>query len=109
MQFEWKITGLVKKTAGALPGTVIEALWCVVGTDENGKVGFFRGGGDLSPPDPSNFTDFDSLTEQQVLGWVKSSIKYPMSHIEQQIRLDIERSQTKQVFGADLPWATITE
>lgn len=108
MKFEWKIAKLLKKTTGDIPGLVVEVQWHVIGTDENGKSGWFAGAFTTGAPDKNNFTKFEDLTKDQVLGWVREYIDnheiYRMAHIEEQIRLQIKSQDVELVSKDDLPW-----
>ena len=109
MKFEWHVARLLKNTAGDFPGTITEVQWHVIGTDENGKSDWFAGAFTTGDPDPTNFIKFEDISKDQVLKWVKNYVEtnenFNMTHIEEQIRLKIQRQDIEQVTGDDLPWA----
>lgn len=112
--YEWKLTGIVKSTPSTLPVSdiVVAVRWVVTGTDEDGNSAVFNGSTpfELSTVDPDNFTPYNELTEEQVLGWVENYVKVVnpyWDHVQQQIDKKIEESkQTIQDVAADdLPWS----
>lgn len=68
MEITWSIDNLDRQTAD---GLVITAHWRVSAVDGEhsagayGSVGFHRG---------DDFTPFEELTQEQVIGWVKSQL-----------------------------------
>ena len=67
---EWNIAQLERHLSD---GAVYIAHWTVNLQDQSesasayGSVGF-------SDPDPTNFTPYDQLTKEQVIGWVKDAL-----------------------------------
>ncbi len=67
---EWNIAQLERHLSD---GAVYTAHWTVNLQDQSesasayGSVGF-------SDPDPTNFTPYDQLTKEQVIGWVKDAL-----------------------------------
>ena len=63
----WNITGMTNTD-----GVVKTVTWELVGTDsESGKIAKLGDTVNLNPADPESFTEFESLTQDQVIGWVK--------------------------------------
>lgn len=114
LTIEWKLTGLVKSTDPShnLSNVIIGTRWTLTGTDGDGSVGTFIGATpfDLSTVDPNNFTPYESLTETQVLEWVKTTVERDGSyvrHISERITEQIEKSKrvVVEVNDSDFPWA----
>jgi hypothetical protein len=116
LAYTWKLTGLVKSNPPSLnvSNVIIGTRWEVVGTDTDGNEGKFSGATpfNLSTVDPNNFTPYDQLTEEQVLGWIKSVVSGSAStnywaHISEKIEEQIDKNsnQISEVSGGDLPWA----
>lgn len=112
--YEWKLTGIVKSTPSTLPvsDVVVAVRWVVTGTDEDGNSAVFNGSTpfELSTVDPDNFTPYNELTEEQVLGWVENYVKVVnpyWDHVQQQIDKKIEESKQsiQDVSADDLPWS----
>lgn len=74
--FKWELKALRKANSDTLNDIVIGTNWKVTATDEDGYEGTFDGATPFKPNDvdPENFTSYQSLTEAQVLGWVKSVV-----------------------------------
>ena len=53
---------------------IFNVHWRLTGEDENGNVGSTYGTISLDTSDLSNFTAFDSITEEQVNGWVEANM-----------------------------------
>lgn len=70
--YKWSIVSMqTLPTSGNLQNVVRDVQWKVVATKDGVKrdlSAFVR----LSPPSDNTFTDYNSLTEDQVLEWVKS-------------------------------------
>jgi hypothetical protein len=115
--YEWKIKNLKKAVnANDLSDVIIGTQWIVTGVDENGNSGSFNGATPFKPADvdPNNFTAFEDLTEEQVLGWIKSVVSGSnrttnyWDHIQGQIVKEITRNSEVhvQLLSGDLPWVT---
>jgi hypothetical protein len=115
--YEWKIKGLKKAVnANDLSDVIIGTQWQVTGISEDGHSGSFNGATPFKPAevDPTNFTAFEDLTEEQVLGWIKSVVSGSnrttnyWDHISGQIHKEATRNSQVHVElqPGDLPWAT---
>jgi hypothetical protein len=114
MIYTWKINNLKKQNDPSieLDDIIVEAFWVCTGTDEDGVQGTFYGTSSFQPDtiDPENFTAFEDLTEEQVIGWVQDKVdsdlgykSYMESHIQKQI--DAIVNPVTDVGGDQLPWA----
>jgi hypothetical protein len=113
--YEWKLTGIKKQNTDELSNVVVNTYWNLVGIDENGYSGSFTGATPLSlnAVDPNNFTDYQNLTEDQVIGWVKDIVSGSnrglnyWDHIQGQIdkQINVNKYQRVMVMEADLPWS----
>ena len=76
MEFKWSITSLHAKNDQSLGDVVVQVRWKVIGTDSNGISGYFDGATPLKVENinHSEFINFDQLTEDTVIEWVKLSI-----------------------------------
>ena len=115
--YEWKIKGLKKAVnANDLSDVIIGTQWQVTGISEDGHSGSFNGATPfkVADVDPNNFTSFENLTEEQVLGWIKSVVSGSnrttnyWDHISGQIQKEIIRNSQVHVElqPGDLPWAS---
>jgi hypothetical protein len=105
VSFSWKVNAL--NTAKSLDGksdVVIEAHYLVICGDEEesvsayGSVGFEVG---------DEFTSYDSLTESQVIGWVKDKLDVPK--IQEQLLQALELKKNPPVIQKPLPWVSVGE
>lgn len=95
MELKWKIG---RVTSDKVTGLVVEAKYIFIASEENkrslksGKVLFT---GDASS---KSFIEFEKLTEEQVLSWVKSLLGDKVSSIEKlavdELLLQIEKEKT---------------
>jgi len=55
----------------------------------------------------SNFTEYENLTEEQVISWVKDQITdHAVAQIEQDLLDDLNRKISIGPTGSGLPWAS---
>ena len=109
--YTWEITGLKKKNEGDNNDAVVQTYWTKTGTDENDNVGMFHGATPFTSVDADPFVPFASLTENTVLGWIKSVANDGGSyedHINAQIQKQIDEVVTP-VTEAAMPWAPVVE
>lgn len=110
----WSITGIKTKditstTESNLADAVVQTYWKAEYTDANGNTGSFAG---ASPLDVSDMTDEEfialgDLTEEVVIGWVKSVVEG--SHLDH-VKERIEAQLAEQVINQpEMPWAPAEE
>jgi hypothetical protein len=91
--YTWKLTSFKKVTKSGLEDVVFQTYWEKEGTDEFGNKGKFVGATpfDLNQIDPENFTPYEDLTEEIVLGWIKGVVvdSYEQ-HVNEQITKAID-------------------
>ena len=76
MNYTWELTNLKRKNTDTIQNIIVQTNWKKIGTDENGNIGSFSGATpfELSTVDPDNFVSYEDLTEEMVLGWIKSVV-----------------------------------
>ena len=77
ISFHWQIKSLkVEKSNGVQEDVVCNIDWDLLAIDEADGLLFETTGKTKLPPPPegSNFTPFESLTEEQVIGWLESQL-----------------------------------
>lgn len=114
LTYSWALKSLKKADVGDLASVIVQTHWTCTGTDEDGNEGTFHGATPFDPSlvDPANFTEFNSLTEEQVLGWIKAVVVgHYKEHVEAQITKQInEKKLSVEEVSADaLPWAAAPE
>jgi len=103
MEYTWKITGLNRsdEQINGLDDVVLEAAFSVRGVDTDGVRAEYHGAVQLAEPDANDFTAFSSLTETEVIGWVKSAVA--VANIEANIAGKVTRKRNQQALTG-LPW-----
>jgi len=92
---------LVKPTEGTLTDVVITADWRCNGSQDQYS-GTCYGSCSFAPP-TENFTPYDQLTQDQVLGWCFSN-GVDQAAIEANVSLQIENQINPPVIAPPLPW-----
>jgi hypothetical protein len=92
---------LVKPTEGSLTDVVITADWRCNGSQDNYS-GTCYGSASFAPP-TENFTPYEDLTEQQVLGWCYAN-GVDQAAIEANVSLQIADQINPPVIAPPLPW-----
>ena len=100
---------LVKPTEGSLTDVVITADWRCNGTETTGTgddaktyTGTCYGSASFAPP-TENFTPYDQLTQDQVLGWCFSN-GVDQAAIEANVSAQIADQINPPVIAPPLPW-----
>jgi hypothetical protein len=109
MTYTWKLTGLKKRDTGTLEGVVYQTYWKKTGTDENGNTGEFSGATPFNPAtvNPNDFTPYNELTEEIVLGWIQSVVVGSYEeHVNGQIAKQIydKTHPSQEVNDGGFPW-----
>jgi len=95
---------LVKPTEGSLTDVVITADWRCNGTDETYS-GTCYGSTSFSPPS-GEFTPYEDLTQEQVLGWCYAN-GVDQAAIEANVTQQIENQIDPPVVTLPLPWVPV--
>ncbi len=115
INYTWTIKSLSKTTSNDLEDVIIGTRWECTGTDDSdGVSGTFAGATpfSLNSVDPENFVEYSSLTQEQVIGWIKNTVSgstptnyWP--HISERIQKAIndKRGVIRNVDETDLPWS----
>lgn len=113
MNYTWELTGLKRKNTDTIQNIIVQTYWKKIGTDENGNVGEFSGATpfDLSTVNSNNFTSYEDLTEEMVLGWIQSVVVESYEeHVNGLIlkQIDEQISPTVEVRD-EFPWGSRVE
>ena len=103
MNFIWKIEQLfVKKTEGSFSDVVVTANWNCLGSD--GTYSATNAGcTEFSAPSTPNFTPYEDLTQDQVLGWCYAN-GVDQAAIEANVTQQINDQINPPVIAPPLPW-----
>jgi hypothetical protein len=114
MTYTWKVTGIkvrdeVNADGATLPQAVCQTYWHKVGVDANGNEGTFAGATPFTAANvpADQFVPFDQLTEEIVLGWIKSVV---VGHYEEHVNGVIAKQiADKAITEQTMPWAPVPE
>ena len=99
---EWNIAQLERHLSD---GAVYTAHWTVNLQDQGESAGAYGSIG-FSDPDPTNFTPYDQLTQEQVIGWVKDTLgEEQVASIETGLSNQIEQ-KLHPADAQGLPWSS---
>ena len=103
---ELKIVDQTNSEGKVLKDAVVQTLWEKTGKDDDGNEGRFMGATPLTAANvsESDFKELNSLTEEQVLTWIKALVEPDaayVAHINEQISKDIEN---KKITQKAMPW-----
>jgi len=104
--YTWKIKSVKTKKDGDNVDAVVQTYWQKIGTDIHGNTGTFEGATPFSAANvPSeSFIPFAALTEEIVLGWIKSIVVNEYErHVNEKIQEQIDHC-VNPIVEADLPW-----
>lgn len=105
--YTWKVTALKKVNAANLENVIIGTRWEKIGTDEEGNEGKFNGATPfkVSDIDPDNFIDWDNLSEEVVLSWIKPVVTGTYEdHVNEQIMKQIRDKKSPVSEVTHMPW-----
>lgn len=107
--YTWTVEGMKVTRVGDKPNYVVQTYWTKTGTDENGITGTFRGATPFTPnPEQQDFTPYDQLTQNIVLGWIQPVVTGSYEeHVNNYIAEQIAKN-TDPVVEEPLPWAPPT-
>ena len=107
--YTWAVTGMKVTKAGTLNNYVVQTYWTKTGTDENGNTGTFSGATPFAPdPTQPDFTPYDQLTQEIVLGWIQPVVTGAYEeHVDGVIAEQIA-AKVDPVVEEPLPWAPPT-
>ena len=72
--YTWEITGLKRRTVGALSDAVVKVTWKRKGLDDSSNTGDFIGTHKFDDIATEGFIAYASLTEADVVGWITTLI-----------------------------------
>jgi hypothetical protein len=101
----WSIVNLeyIKDVDGTANVIKNAHWWCQ--TEVGGYIGYCWGNQQLDITNPSGFTDYTDVTEEQVIGWVKSAMgEEQVNAIENYTGLMATKSDPMNNRGLGLPW-----
>ena len=81
--YDWIISALeCKVKEGDMTDVVYTVHWRYNATDENGITAGVYGAQAVGSPDPADFTPYDQITKDQVVGWLEAAMDVPAMQLQ---------------------------
>jgi len=103
---EIKIVDQTNSEGKVLKDAVVQTLWQKIGKDDDGNEGIFMGATPLSAVNvpEADFKALDTLTEEQVLTWIKAIVEADSTYVAHINEVIAEAIETGKIKTAPLPW-----
>lgn len=86
-----------------LQNVVTTVHWILTGTDEDNISATVYGSQGVGQPNPEAFTPFPDISEEQVIGWMKSSMDVDALEANIALQIDLIKHPVTEVLPA--PWS----
>lgn len=86
-----------------LQNVVTTVHWILTGTDEDNISATVYGSQGVGQPNPEAFTPFPDISEEQVIGWMESSMDVDALEANIAIQIDLIKHPVTEVLPA--PWS----
>lgn len=103
---EIKIVDQTNSEEKVLKDAIVQTLWQKIGKDDDGNEGIFMGATPLSAVNvpEADFKALDTLTEEQVLTWIKAIVEADSTYVAHINEVIAEAIETGKIKIAPLPW-----
>jgi hypothetical protein len=81
--------------------------WRLIGQDENGKTASMSNSYPLPSPSPEAFTDYSTLTQETVIGWLESNLD--VGYLQSRLSNEIASQYNPPITPLPLPWVKVEE
>jgi hypothetical protein len=106
--YTWSISKLdCAPSENGLTNIVKVIHWGLTGVDENGVSASMSNSYPLSPPSPEAFTDYSTLTEETVIGWLESNLD--VGYLQSRLANEIATQYNPPITPLPLPWIKVEE
>ena len=106
--YTWDIFRLdCAPSENGLTNVVKTIYWILQAQDENGASASINNSYPLPSPTPEGFTDYSTLTEETVIGWLESNLD--MGYLHTELATEIELRYNPPITPLPLPWVKIVE
>lgn len=106
--YTWSISKLDCAPAeNGLTNVVKVIHWGLTGVDENGVSASISNSYPLPSPTPEAFTDYSTLTEETVIGWLESSLD--VGYLQTRLSNEIASQYNPPITPLPLPWIKVEE
>lgn len=86
-----------------LQNVVTTVHWILTGTDEDNISATVYGSQGVGQPNPEAFTPFPDISEEQVIGWMESSMDVDALEVNIATQIDLIKHPVTEVLPA--PWS----
>ena len=108
--YTWSISKLdCTPSENGLTNVVKDIEWTFTGQDENGISSSISKSSSISSPDPEEFVDYSTLTEETIIGWLESRHIDDIEFLKLKIDSDIASHYKPPIISLPLPWITDEE
>lgn len=105
MNTVWNIQKLYTTNENGMSNIVTRAAWQVKAT-EGDQYAVINGDTGLAAPTLSSFIEYNNLTEEQVLSWVKAVLgPEKVQFMENQVIADLEKRMATSSSTTQFPWS----
>jgi hypothetical protein len=106
--YTWSISQLdCSPSENGLTNVVKVIHWGLVGQDENGVSASINNSYPLSEPNPEEFTDYSTLTEETVIGWLEGNLD--IGYLQKRLANEIASQYNPPITPLPLPWVKVEE
>ena len=106
--YTWSISKLdCAPSENGLTNVVKVIHWGLTGIDENSVSASMSNSYPLPSPSPEAFTDYSTLTEETVIGWLESNLD--VGYLHTYITNKIETQYNPPITPLPLPWVKVEE
>ena len=108
INYTWNIIRLdCAPSENGLTNVVKVIHWSLTGSDENGLSASINNSYPLPSPTPEGFTDYSTLTEETVIGWLESNLD--VGYLQTKIANEIATQYNPPITPLPLPWIKVEE
>jgi hypothetical protein len=101
--YTWNILQLdYAPSENGLTDVVKVIHWKLQGQDENGVSAFLNNSYPLPEPTPEAFTDYSTLTEETVIGWLENNLD--VGYLQSRLANEIASQYNPPITSLPLPW-----
>jgi hypothetical protein len=104
--YTWGISRLdCAPSENGLTNIVKVIHWTLTGVDENGITESFNNSYPLPSPTPESFTDYSTLAQETVIGWLESNLD--VGYLQTYLANEIESKYHPPIIPLPLPWMKV--
>ena len=106
--YTWSISKLdCAPSENGLTDVVKTIHWIFTGKDENGTSAAIGNSYPLPSPTPESFTDYSTLTQETVIGWLESNLD--VGYLQTYLANEIVSKYNPPITPLPLPWVKVEE